>query len=64
MTYDDESKKTALTVKKLITLLKKAHPDLPVSMEGCDCDGWAGSVTIEPDEGGKLYVYIRRSHPQ
>jgi len=36
-----------LTVKELIEQLSKLDQDLPVWLEGCDCLGRAGSVTVE-----------------
>ena len=41
----------ALTVRELVELLQEVeNQDLPVKVEGCDCDGEAKSIKV-----GKLY---------
>lgn len=54
---EEDSRK--MRVGTLIEELKKLDPNLPVSMEGCDCDGWLGGVTVQSyrDESN---VYLTR----
>lgn len=44
------------TVEQLIIELQKFPPHLPLSTEGCDCDGDICDVTLEEN-----YVYLRRT---
>jgi hypothetical protein len=44
-----------MTVGQLIAALQRAPTDLPVTTEGCDCNGEAFMVVLRDDD-----VYIRR----
>jgi hypothetical protein len=37
----------ALTVRKLIEQLQKINSDYIVYVQGCDCDGKAGSISVD-----------------
>ena len=41
--------KESMTVKQLIALLKKVDEYLPISIEGCDCEGDAIGISTVND---------------
>lgn len=66
MSSDMQSRRAnaALTVGRLITQLQALPPELPVVVEGCDCDGWAMRVERAeayeaPYERGTVPAHVR-----
>jgi hypothetical protein len=51
-----------ITVGQLIDALSGLDPNLPVSVEGCDCTGDAAGVTVIQDDPDGPYALIFRDN--